>query len=99
MVVTPNRFREMPTAAHCCGGASAVTMVRTPIYKASPFAPILYHRPSLQLTSKQLSHILSCLRLRVSLMIHYMAFPTREANIMSRISRRLQEGRPAGYDR
>jgi hypothetical protein len=29
----------------------------------------------------------------------YMTFPTREADIMSRIYRRLQEGRLAGYDR
>jgi hypothetical protein len=29
-------------------------------------------------------------------MMHYMTFPTREADIMSRIYRRLQEGRLSG---
>jgi hypothetical protein len=66
-------------------------------YKASPLAPFLCHLPSLQLTSKQSSHSYSCLR--VSLMIHYMAFPTREADITSRIYRRLQEERQSGNDR
>jgi hypothetical protein len=32
-------------------------------------------------------------------MIYYMEFATHEADIMSRIYRRLQEGRLSGYDR